>query len=125
QPKITPVHTESTSVLSINSNGYTSTGTTVQATIPASGSALVTVTASLSPGTNNALACVSASGGGMASSDQHAFCSDIAGQTIRGSATFLMTGLSTGTQTFTVQAHTTGGHSVIITNPGIVVVPMP
>ncbi len=125
QPKITPVATESTSVSNINSNGYTSTGTTVQATIPASGNALVTVTASIAPTTNNALACVSASGGGVASSDQHAVCSDIAAQTIRSSATFLMTGLSTGTQTFTVQARTTGGHAVAITNPAITVVPMP
>jgi hypothetical protein len=127
QAKISPQTASTGGAGSTTSNGYTGIagGPAVVATIPgnSTGSALVTVTADVSP-TAGSLACMSFSGPGISASDTQALCFDNGGNN-QASATFLVSGITSGVQTITAQYRTTGGKSAGFSNRSIIVVPMP
>ena len=97
-------------------------GPAVTVTIPASGNALVTVTGQLNPTAGN-LACMSFAGGGITASDTQSVCSDTG--TIQASGTYLVTGITPGSQTFTAQYHTSGGKTATFANRSLIVIPLP
>jgi hypothetical protein len=97
-------------------------GPAVTVTIPASGNAMITVTGQVNPNTGN-IACMSFSGGGIAASDTQAVCSDTG--TIQASGTYLVTGITPGSQTFTAQYHSSGGRTATFSNRSLIVIPLP
>ena len=110
------------------SNTYTDlvagAGPSATFTTPASGNAIVTVTARISNLNSGSLACVSFAGRGATAVDSQALCYD-GGDTVQFSATYLATGLTPGPGTITAKYRTTGGHSATFSNRTITVVPMP
>ncbi|HEY1555001.1 MAG TPA: hypothetical protein VGF94_09235 [Kofleriaceae bacterium] len=128
QAKITPAFGVATGSSTTNSNVYTDLGAgagpLATATIPASGMALVTVTARISSLNSGNLACMSFAGAGATAVDSQALCYD-GGDTVQFSATYLASGLTPGSQTITAKYRTTGGHNATFANRAITVVPVP
>lgn len=109
------------------SNSYgnlATTGPTVTVTIPASGNALVTVTARIDPTSGNT-GYMSFSGGGASAADNQALVRDAGTSAgtgyIQASATFLVTGLTPGSQTLTAKYK----GNATFSNRHLVVVPLP
>jgi hypothetical protein len=113
-----------------NNTGYTdltTAGPSATVTIPASGKALVTVTGLINPPMNGT-GFMSFAGGGITAADNQALIRDAGSSTstgyIQASATFLVTGISTGSQTFTAK-YKTDGTTVSFADRHIVVIPLP
>lgn len=88
-----------------------------------SGAAIVTVTANIQPNGGGAVGYMSFTGGGVAASDSRALYATFGGS--QQSATFYVTGLTNGSQTFTAQYRHQNGTSATFTNRNIVVIPVP
>ena len=91
------------------------------ATIGASGSALVTVTGALTP-TSGKQAFMGVQVDTGATSDTEALISET--NFVQASATFVITSLSPGSHTFTVQYRTNGGPAATFANRTLVVTPL-
>ena len=105
------------------------TGPAVTVTIPASGNALVILTASQSDGTNNQGAYMAFAVSGAttrAASDTTARIvkNGTGSSAVQGSATFFVTGLTAGSNTFTAKYRVTGGTGTFL-NRTIIVIPLP
>ena len=88
-----------------------------------SGAAIVTVTAAITPSGGGAVGYMSFTGGGVAASDSRALFATFGGS--QHSATFYVTGLTNGSQTFTAQYRHQGGTGATFVNRNIVVIPVP
>lgn len=121
EPKITAAAVKSTTPISTTSQTYVGTGVSINATIPASGNAMITVTAMVNPAPGGAY--VSFTGGGVSASDSQALFVSVQTQA---SATFYVTGLSTGVQTFSASVHQVGAAGTTsLSNVQLTVLPLP
>ncbi|MFO1540239.1 MAG: hypothetical protein ACKOTZ_07295 [Chloroflexota bacterium] len=104
----------------------TTVGPSVTVTVPASGNIIVILTAQMGNASNGDEVYMSFSGGGIAVSDARAlvWTGRNTGDVFIGSATFYVTGVSTGSQTFTAKYKTAAG-TATIANRNIVVIPVP
>jgi hypothetical protein len=101
-------------------------GPTVTIAIPASGAALITVTARIDPPSNGA-GWMSFSGGGIAVDNAQALVREAGSSSstgyVQASATFHVTGITPGTQTITAKYASSG--TTMFSNRHLVVVPLP
>jgi hypothetical protein len=106
-------------------------GPSVTVTIPASGKALVTVTGSLTNATNAAQSNMGFAITGattQAASDTQALVVKNGGAQailVQGSATFFISGLNTGSTTFTAKYRVSASSTGTFVNRSIIVVPLP
>src|SRR6185312_9108452 len=96
-------------------------GPAVTVTIGASGNALVTVTGGILP-TSGKQAYMGIEVDSAATSDTNALISDT--NFLQASATYVITGLTAGSHTFTVQYRTNGGGAASFSNRTLVVTPL-
>jgi hypothetical protein len=111
-------------------SGLATPGPSVTVTVPQSGMVLVTVTAGMnnngSPG-NAFMSFESSGGSGNVSADDAralVFISNVFGY-LMASATFVVSGLSTGDHTFTAKYRSNGINAVFFDNRRIIVIPLP
>lgn len=101
-------------------------GPSLTASISATGSAMVTVTATVSNSKNNRYCLMSFAAGGVPASDARALSVFLfsAGDTMSLSATYYVTGLTPGSNTFTAK-YKASGNTCTFLNRNIIVVPTP
>ena len=102
-----------------------SPGPEVTVLVPASGHALVTVTATIIAGTTNIGFMSFRSTGGSGNVDADPARSLRLGNESQASATYFVTGLSPGLHTFTAQYKTSNGNTVSFDFRSIIVIPLP
>ena len=107
-----------------NNTAYTTLGggPAVTTTIGASGSALVTVTAAITPTAGNT-AFVGFSIDAGAASDTQSLSADTT--PLQASATYVVTGLTAGSHTFTAKYRVSGGGNAQFSNRSLIVLPLP
>jgi hypothetical protein len=121
---VAPAFTTVAATVMTNSTSYASLGggsPSVTATIGASGSALVTITAAITP-TNGNLAYIGVSVDNGNASDTQALVSDT--NFLQASASYVITGLSAGNHTFAARYKVSGGGMASFANRSIIVTPM-
>jgi hypothetical protein len=114
-----------------NNAGYgdlATTGPSATVTIPASGAALVTVTGQVAPPMGGT-GYMSFAGANIGAADNQALIRDAGTSNSTGylqaSATFYVTGITPGSQTFTAKYRSSAGDTVTFSNRHLIVVPLP
>jgi hypothetical protein len=113
---------------STTSTTYTTlTGPSVTATIPASGNALVILTARMSNSNGQRYLAMGFSVDGSAATDDRALIlySQTANVPVQASAALYVSGLSAGSHTFSANYYRTSANTGTFTNRQIMVIPMP